>query len=221
MEQKAVPKPYTIEDTRNRFRRFGETPEKVYKEAGVHLAKLDDLPNEKKDDYWKTPSVNKIFRKAIALSQFETHTLGENTVTDEFSPAVAELASQLIRDYNCTTSGETTLAELVASAYGQYLMLCEVLKNSYATRGKTVELSALLNNYLAQISKEKDRAFKQYRDGLALLNQIKNPIRPIKANNAYIAENQQFNSGEVKTQQVMPSLKSKDFGEKSEKYKKQ
>ena len=53
-----------------------------------------------------------------------------------------------------------------------------------------------LNNYYNFLSKEIDRAQRQYITGLQTLKQLKSPSLPvtIKTTTAYIAENQQVNS---------------------------
>ena len=56
------------------------------------------------------------------------------------------------------------------------------------------------NGYYSLISKELDRAHRQYITTLTLLQQIKQPSIKVnvKTKNAYIAENQQINASDLK-----------------------
>jgi hypothetical protein len=54
----------------------------------------------------------------LRLNDFASNHINlANTVPDKISTAVIELANDLIEEYNCKTSLEKTLCEIIANSY--------------------------------------------------------------------------------------------------------
>jgi DNA-directed RNA polymerase beta' subunit len=113
-------------------------------------------------------------------------------VTSRYRPLVTQLARQLIEEYKCTTASEKGLVSMIAGAYGRWL---ELSSNFQSVAGIEY-LSHEKAHWYTMMGKEVDRAFKQYQSGLLTLQTLKNPLAgaSIRANNAYIGQNQQFNT---------------------------
>ena len=103
----------------------------------------------------------------------------------------------LISEYNCKTPSEKATAQLVANAHIR-VMECS-RKMAYCV-GST-ETTHEANGYWAIISKELDRAERQYTSALTTLKQLKAPAFQINVmtKNAFVAQNQQVNSNQTKS----------------------
>ncbi len=105
-----------------------------------------------------------------------------------------ELSSQIIKEYSCETHAEKMLAEVVVNAFVQ------VLKASGKITGGSVEPGGSITDsrtkYIAVLSKQLDRANRQFLASLMVLKQLKAPTieMNIKANTAFVAQNQQINA---------------------------
>lgn len=105
----------------------------------------------------------------------------------------ADLAEQLKKEYKCSTPSEITLCQMIANAYVRTMRLSKVLLGYI---GIPQEISNLKNTYYGNISKELDRAERQYYTGLNNLVALRRPNLQvnIKTNNAFVAQNQQLNN---------------------------
>ncbi len=122
----------------------------------------------------------------------ETHAGLMECFSKRYWGMATELSSQVIKEYECTTHAEKMLAESAVGAFMRYLDASRRLNNCldvdlYITPNKTA--------YMAMLSKERDRAHRQFLNSLATLKQFKAPAieMNIKSNTAFIAQNQQIN----------------------------
>jgi hypothetical protein len=117
--------------------------------------------------------------------------------SERYRGGAQQICRQMIKDFDCRTDAEKSLAEITAAAFMRYLDASKRLNNCldvdlYITPNKTA--------YMAMLSKERDRAHRQYLSGLMTLKQLKAPTieMNIKAKTAFISQNQQINSGDSK-----------------------
>lgn len=105
----------------------------------------------------------------------------------------ADFVKQLKGEYQCSTPSEITLCHMVANAYVRSMRLSKLMWGYMET---SQAISALKNGYYSVISKELDRAERQYHTGLNTLRSLRRPNLQVnvKATNAFIAQNQQLNN---------------------------
>jgi hypothetical protein len=145
----------------------------------------------------KTPNVStdSPSGKYVLMQNLENHLLLSTSCDEGYRPAVIKFIEDLIQEYDCKTSSEKALAQLVALAHYRVLR-CSRSLNGIMTIGYCSDLG---NNYLNQCSKELDRANRCYLVALQTLKQIKQPPMNVnvKANTAFLAQNQQINTDQV------------------------
>lgn len=105
-----------------------------------------------------------------------------------------EMTQTIILEQNCITEIEKGLAELTVNAYIRVLDNSRRINNEF--NAGTITPNRTL--YIAQLSKQIDRSNRQYIQAILTLSQIKNPIikMNIKAETAFISQNQQINNNE-------------------------
>lgn len=132
-------------------------------------------------------------RKALTAYGLDSHIPLEETADEKYRPLIAEFSYQLIREYDCKTSGEKALAELVVSAYARILLYSQRLNG--AMSGESTKISKQCIEYYLMLSKELDRANRHFITALTTLKQLKTPSLEIsvKAKTAFVAQNQQLN----------------------------
>ena len=103
------------------------------------------------------------------------------------------MTNNLIVEYNCNTTLEKSLCETIALNYGKIMQLSRNYTQAMNTGNKLTKETSL---YLNTLNKELDRANRAYLMSLNNLIDIKRPKMNInvKSKNAYIADNQQFNT---------------------------
>jgi hypothetical protein len=104
---------------------------------------------------------------------------------------VKELAKQIIKDYGCATGIEKALASDIAHSYIKTLDNSRRLNNEFNCEN----LTKTRNEYISILSKQTDRAHRQFLSGLMILKQLKAPAIElnIRANTAFVSQNQQIN----------------------------
>ncbi len=166
-------------------------PDLILKELGENiLPTLYDGTVEEKEIAHK--KLNEMVVDALILDELDNHYFLAETASEKYRPLAIDYARKLSKEYNCTTPSEKGLVELIAGSYIRYIEYSKAFNNAmrldYLSNEKT--------GYYTMLSKEIDKAYRQYLNGLSMLRQIKNPPPEwnIKANNAYIAQNQQVNT---------------------------
>lgn len=137
---------------------------------------------------------DELLQASTQIVNLENHMLLFKTTTESYRTFAIEFADRLIVEYDCNSPDEKALVQLITSAYIRALQYAEMLSINTSGGGKPITHER--NNYYNFLSKEVDRAQRQYITGLQTLKQLKLPNLPvtIKTNNAYIAENQQVNN---------------------------
>lgn len=165
-----------------------DNPAVVLMQLGKLLDRMNDGVMEADKDI-----ADETIGKGVALLNLDTHFLLSIATKDEYRSFSIELASQLISEYDCKTASEKALAQLTAQAHVRALQYARSFNNAVAIGDATPNL----NTFFAIMSKEIDRANRQFITGLTTLKQIKNPVIAVtlKTHAAFIAQNQQFNAG--------------------------
>ena len=119
------------------------------------------------------------------------------TIGVEYTALVLGFSRQITKDYDCKTSGEKALAQVVVNAY---IRILEYTRRLDFCK-KIDYLSREVVNFYSMLSKELDRANRHFITALTTLKQLKDPTLKIsvKTESAFIAENQQLNN--IKIQQ--------------------
>ncbi len=114
-----------------------------------------------------------------------------HTVTDDYQKLILSFTNDLMTEYECKTPTEKALAEMAAISFAKALDYGEELRNCRAIEFH----SGAKNGYFSMISKEVDRANRQFMTALMALRQTKAPKVEINvtATNAFMAKEQQFN----------------------------
>ena len=109
-----------------------------------------------------------------------------------------ELSNQIIKENNCTSHTEKMLVEVIVNAFIRVLKASTDLTTGSVPVGN--EITENRTKYIAVISKQLDRANRQYLSALMALKQLKTPSieMNIKAKTAFISQNQQINAGDSK-----------------------
>ncbi len=137
---------------------------------------------------------SKILSQSMAVVGLDTHLPVAYAVKDEFRPLAIEFTSNLIKEYQCTTPSEKALAQIVGVSYVRVMTLSWQITSTLSLNKATPNL----NQFLGRVSKDLDRAHRQFTSALSTLKNIKQPPIKVnlKANTAFIAQNQQLNSNQ-------------------------
>jgi len=111
-----------------------------------------------------------------------------------------EFSNQLQKEYDCQTPSEFALVEIIANSYARILDYSRAFNNC-----QNIEfVSGEKNGYYTMLSKEVDKANRQFISALTTLKHIKSPGFDItvKAKTAFVAQNQQINSIQNKNEKV-------------------
>src|SRR3989338_2167513 len=160
---------------------------------------MDEIVEKMVADKGKGKRLSKEFfddyRKGVVALGLLTHVPVAETVKEEYRTFLVEMVRGIECEYDCKTPSEKALAETIASAYVRTLDTSRELRarrsqidNSFALGQKT--------EYCKMLSTELDRANRHFTNPLLTLKQLKSPLLEVnvKAKNAFIAQNQQFNS---------------------------
>lgn len=128
------------------------------------------------------------------MHEFDKHFLLAESIPSKFAAMAIKMSKSLIREYNCTTTLEKSLVEIIVNAFCRSLQLSRSLMNSIARDSVPIEQNYV--NYYNLLSKELDKANRQYLTALTTLQQLKSPSLKVtlKAETAIVGQNQQFNS---------------------------
>lgn len=162
--------------------------------------KFQELENAitKKDKEDKFNQVNNLVKENANLFLYleKNQLLQESVYWNKdlsFSDVATDLADQFKDEYGCKSPSDITLCQIVANAYVRVMRLSKLM---FGYMGIPQEITDLKNQYYNNISKELDRAERQYYTGLNTLKSLGRPKFQvnIKTNNAFIAQNQLLNN---------------------------
>jgi hypothetical protein len=165
--------------------------EKFAKESLPHLFKINATSTEK-----DTETLNTI---TLAYGLKTGQPLAES-VEKRLRGLVVKIKRELECEYDCKKASEKALVDIVANSYVRKLSLSkkfEICQNFE-------RFSNERNNYLSMLSKEIDRAHRQFLSSMEALKMINQPMLKVnvKTNNAFIGEHQQFNNNQNKNNEA-------------------
>ena len=127
--------------------------------------------------------------------------LVENT-PKEYKSLAFKMKMDIEKEFSCDKIYEKAMVDQIVNAYIKNLNYSWIL----ATCQNFELYGNARNNYLFFLSKEADRAFRQYISGIEMLRSLKQPKMnlkfSIKSNNAFVAEKQQFNNNQNQTDEI-------------------
>jgi hypothetical protein len=130
-------------------------------------------------------------QRALMLNGLETNMPVVNAIKPEYIGFTLKLIKQIEEEYDCKTPSEKVTAQIAAIAHARALQYEEKLRDCLAIEYH----SGQKNGFFSLMSKEVDRANRQYFTAIGTLRQIKSPSIQInvKANAAFVSKNQQVN----------------------------
>jgi len=162
-------------------------PEKVYKKIWELTKKWTKEMSDEDREY--------LINSLALINNFNSNHVPLAETQEEWSlrTTVIEMTNDIIKEYNCNTTLEKSLCEIIANSYWKTLQISKKITNvmlawEYLSNDRT--------KYLSMLSIELDRANRNYLNALNNLIEIKKPQMNIniKTKNAYIGQNQQFNN---------------------------
>lgn len=164
----------------------------------VVLKKATDLWNEfenasKQKQEQLKDAVNKKLEHALVTYALDNHYfMAELLNGDKYRTLLIEVNTQLVDEYDCKTASEKMTAQTAAWAFCS--MMEYAYKLNYITRIEYT--TAEKNAYFGLLSKQVDRSARIYFTAITTLRRLKQPDINVtfKANNAFVAQNQQINS---------------------------
>jgi hypothetical protein len=147
---------------------------------------------KKKDEIWE--KLREASGDVMYGLETETHVLLMESVDRNYMLLAKDFSDQIIKDYSCTTSIEKALAEVITNAYIRILDNSRRLNNEL----NADQITQNRNIYFANLSKQLDRAHRQFDSAIFSLRQLKQPNVEVsvKATNAFLSQNQQINVNE-------------------------
>jgi len=176
-------------------------PDVLFTEIG-----RDILPNYKDGTKGEKEKAMKMLKekasKALMAIGMQNHLPLAETIIQKYRPLAIDFTRQLIKEYNCTTVIEKSLAQVISGSYIRILECSEALSHSIATS----TISELGTAFYTMQSKELDRAERHYITALTTLQQIKAPKFDInvKAKNAFVSQNHQINNNLKPNENIEP-----------------
>lgn len=127
----------------------------------------------------------------MRIFENESHVALMESVNENYQMMSKEMSEQMIKEFDCKNEAERSLVKLIVNAYIRVLDNSRRLNNEL--NGQNITPNR--NIYIANLSKQIDRANRQYISALLTLKQLKAPNveMNIKTNNAFISNNQQIN----------------------------
>jgi len=174
---------------------FGVSSKESYRKVYEEI-----LPRLMGERYIEDKNDSKCLMKALYRFGLDTHAALWESVSEKSGPLAMEFSKDLYEEYDCKTVSEKALAQVVANAFVRTLEYSNTLKTC---RNNSVNTELI--GYYSMISKELDRANRQFTSALTALKQIKTPPIKVhvKANNAFMAKNQQFNQ-DLSSEKIKP-----------------
>lgn len=128
-----------------------------------------------------------------AYSLESGHALMEST-EEQYGPLALQMKTELEREFGCKTPSERALTDQIVISYIRKLSFSRFLEEKKEQRIMSTEKVGYLNF----ISKEIDRAHRQFLSALETLRVMRQPTLKVnvRAQNAFVGENQQFNNNQ-------------------------
>jgi hypothetical protein len=129
-------------------------------------------------------------RKLIDSLSLATNALPNLATNESYRPFLNEFIYELQKEYKVKTASEKSIVQMASLSFVQFLKYSNLFNvNAPVEWGDN-------SPFLSVLSKEADRAHRRFVSCLQLLKNIKEPPLKVnvKAQNAFVAQNQQINS---------------------------
>ncbi len=135
----------------------------------------------------KAVDVKSNFFRAMTLVEFENGALMYTIVPEQYRTFAIDFMRQLQEEYNCTLPSEKATTELVTLYFVRILELQRRINNYINDQMSKTDIL-----FFATLSKELDRASRQYLSGLHTLRMLKQPSLNvnIRTNTTIVGQNQ-------------------------------
>lgn len=152
--------------------------------ANEYLPRIGAKDNSKKQEMNE-----KISELSLAFSS-ETGYMLMKAVNEEHRGLALQMKRDLQEEFACKTVSEKMLVDLMVNAYIKKLRYSDKMEHNQQYIGHKYD------SYRGYLSKEIDRAYRQFLSALETLKFMKQPAMKvnIKTNTAFVGENQQFNT---------------------------
>ncbi|MDC1205324.1 hypothetical protein N8083_00555 [Candidatus Pacebacteria bacterium] len=153
---------------------------------------LEELAEMLDNDIKNDKAIELFFKSQHALG-LDTHVPVAESVPYEHRYLITEFINRTEEEYQCETAIEKSLAEVIALSYIRIISISKTMSGYLAGQ---VGVNRDINDFFTIASKELDRAHRQLTNTIMTLRQIKVVSTPmnIKANTAFISNNQQINN---------------------------
>ncbi len=191
MKEKELSKPLTKVEVIERYSSggfFNEHPDYIYKRVWELFPRVEDI-DTKSSEY-------KLIEKWGYLDSFKrSHIFVWEGLSGNIILWAVELINNLIEEYNCNSTLEQSLCEIIGLNYWKVM---QVSKKFTTVMDAWEYLDNDRTRLLSVLSKELDRANRTYLISLNNLINIKRPQMKIniKTKNAFFWEKQQFNNNQ-------------------------
>ncbi len=177
----------------------GLEPDNILKRLNEKLSKLIDSDGVASMD----KDAQKLLRDAAMIFGLDNHHALIGVMNENYSPLAIEFANNLNKEYDCKMPSEKALSQVIVNAYIRLLddtrrfNIC-IEAGEYLSENRT--------KHLAMLSKQIDRANRQFISALSALKQFKSPMIQInvKTHNAFVAQNQQLNANTNLNETITP-----------------
>jgi hypothetical protein len=161
--------------------------------AGEIIPKL--LHGTDKEKGWAKDEIACRSEEAIMALGLTNHYHLIPTADKQYAALALSMTRQIEKDYDCNIAAEKSLAEVITMAYIKMVDSSRMFTDWSENKGSMKMKDRI--GYLEVMSRQTDRACRQFLAGLAMLKQLKQPPLEvtIKTRNTFVAQNQQINSG--------------------------
>lgn len=144
------------------------------------------------DDRKDNKKRNRLYKRVLVGNSIESKLLLTTAVKKEYRTYEISLIEMMEKEYDATSTAERLLIHTIVNAYIRILQYTASHTNSILER----TISKEKTTYYSMISRELDRASKQYTSSMSLLIQMKSkPIEvKINANTAFFGNNHLTNN---------------------------
>lgn len=193
MENKKEVKPYSEEEAKKVIMsciNFPDNRKDLVRELTEEI-----IPKCTDDNHPDREKATKKFHEKgmllLRIFENESHVALMESVDENYRMMGKEMSDEMMQEFDCKNEAERSLVKLMVNAYIRVLDNSRRLNNEL--NGQNITPNR--NIYIANLSKQVDRANRQYISALLTLKQIKSPNveMNIKTNNAFISNNQQIN----------------------------
>jgi hypothetical protein len=203
---KVVPlaKHYTIDEARHILENIlavNSDPQVVFdKLAEEIIPKLMHGTDEEKN--WAKGEISCRSEEVIMALGLTNHYHLIPTADKQYAALALSMTRQIEKDYNCNNVAEKATAEVITMAYIRIVDSSRMFTDWSENKG-AIKMKDRVG-YLEVMSRQIDRACRQFIAGLALLKQMKQPPLEvtIRTKNAFVAQNQQINTSSKSNENI-------------------